>query len=80
MVLLFLIRVTEWKELFIRFTVGVFCETLLICVCASFPFGFGGCLFESNSYQLALVSDHCLPLYCTARDCCLIRQNLQCAL
>ena len=22
----------------------------------------------------------CLPAYCTARDCCLIRQTLQCAL
>ena len=28
------------KEIFIRFTLHVFCERLSICVCASFPCGF----------------------------------------
>ena len=31
------------KELFIRFPPSVFCERLtVVCVCASFPFGFEG--------------------------------------
>ena len=33
------------KELFLRFTVGVFREHIInecVCVCASFPFGFEG--------------------------------------
>ena len=49
------------KEMFIRFTMLVFCDCLSICsgVCASFPFG-----FEIGMWNLiVLVPDHCLSVY-----------------
>ena len=47
------------KELFIRLTVRVFRERLSICVCASFPFGFEGWMWD----LIVLVPDHCLSSY-----------------
>ena len=47
------------KELFIRFTLRVFHEHLLMCVCASFPFGFSGGKWD----VMLLVPDHCGSFY-----------------
>ena len=44
------------KELLIRLTVHVFHERLSIYICASFPFGFEGGMWD----LIILVSDHCL--------------------
>ena len=45
--------------MFIRFTTRVFCEHLLICVCAPFPFGFE----DGMSDVIVLIPDHCLSVY-----------------
>ena len=34
------------KDLFIRFTMRVFCKHLSVCVCASFPFGSEGGMWD----------------------------------
>ena len=46
MLLLFSIRVLFGKDLFIQFSVRVFRERLSISVCASFPFGFEGGMWD----------------------------------
>ena len=56
--MLFSIRIAEsdhlfGEELFIRFTVRVYRESLSICVCVSFPFGFEG----GMGILIALVPD-----------------------
>ena len=53
------------KELFIRFTVRVFSERLTICVCASFPFGFGGGMWD----LIVVVPDHCLSFTFLTHRC-----------
>ena len=45
--------------MFIQFTVRVYCESLLICVCASFPIGFEG----GTLNLIVLVPGHCLSSY-----------------
>ena len=66
---------------FIRFTERVFRERLSICVCASFPFGFEGGMWDF----IVLVPDHCLSFdfsvfrqtipisYCTVVKCEILR-------
>ena len=44
------------KELFIRFAVRVFRERLSVCLCASFPFGFEGGMWDLS----LLIRGHCL--------------------
>ena len=45
--------------MFIRFTIRVFRERLSVCVCASFPFGFEGGMWE----LIVLVPGHYFPFY-----------------
>ena len=45
--------------MFIRFTVRVLRECLSVCVCASFPFGFEGGIWD----LIVLILDHCLSIY-----------------
>ena len=47
------------RELFIRFTVGVFPGRLSICVCASFLFWFDGGILD----LIELIPNHCLSIY-----------------
>ena len=47
------------KELFILFTVRVFRERISTWVCASFPFGFNGGMWN----LIVLVPDYCLSFY-----------------
>ena len=49
------------KELVIRFNVVVFHKRLVVCVCvcASFPFGYEGGMWD----VIVLVPDHCLSVY-----------------
>ena len=48
------------KELFTRFTVGIFFGLLWICVCASFQFG-----FEDGVWELIVfILDQYLSVYC----------------
>ena len=47
------------KELFIRFTVQVFLERLPVCVCASFPLGFEGVMWDF----IVLMPDQYLSIY-----------------
>ena len=45
--------------MFILFTVRVFRKRLSFCVCASFPFGFQGGVWN----LVVLIPDHCLSIY-----------------
>ena len=46
-------------KLFNRFTVRVFHDYLSICMCASFPFGFEGRMWD----MISLFPYHCLSFY-----------------
>ena len=48
------------KEMFIQFTMPVFCEHLSVSVRVSFPFGFGDWMWNLTVF---IVLDHCLSFY-----------------
>ena len=60
MLLLFSVRMMKnclfGEELFVRFTVRVYCESLSVCVCAYFPTGFEGGMWN----LIVSVPDHCV--------------------
>ena len=47
------------KELFIQCTVNVFRDCLSVCVCASFPYGFLGGMWDLT----LLVPDYCILFF-----------------
>ena len=47
------------KELFLWFTVRVFRDRLSVCMFASFPYGFEGCIWD----LIVFIPDHRLSFY-----------------
>ena len=52
------------KELFIQCTVNVFRDCLSVCVCASFPYGFLGGMWDLT----LLVPDYCILFLISTTD------------